>query len=178
MDGRPGNEYFLIPHKISALLTPLTPLGVCPQCLLITSLKEKFETDRSNSSQSGMDCYTRVHSTALCNDFGLDWLSKRYLGHRRPFFAALGAEPGKVYSLSVLSKFPPLIGRFISSGTFFSLLTILACSKSHVELRAHASKRNRLWLKGQATLCTKEDYLHGVCSEAKICMKSKYNFLK
>ena len=53
MDGRPGNEYFQIPHKISDLLTPLTPLGVRPQCLLIISLKMKIETDRSNSSQCG-----------------------------------------------------------------------------------------------------------------------------
>ena len=27
LDGRPGNEYFWISHKISDLLTPLTPLG-------------------------------------------------------------------------------------------------------------------------------------------------------
>ena len=32
-------------------MTPLTPLGVRPQCLLIISLKMKFETDWSNSSQ-------------------------------------------------------------------------------------------------------------------------------
>ena len=31
LDGQPGNEYFLISHKISDLLTPLTPLGVHPQ---------------------------------------------------------------------------------------------------------------------------------------------------
>ena len=28
LDGRPGDEYFLISHKISGLLIPLTPLGV------------------------------------------------------------------------------------------------------------------------------------------------------
>ena len=33
LDGRPGNEYFWISHKISGLLTPLTPLGVHPQLL-------------------------------------------------------------------------------------------------------------------------------------------------
>jgi hypothetical protein len=31
LDGQPGNEYFLIFHKISDLLTLLTPLGVRPQ---------------------------------------------------------------------------------------------------------------------------------------------------
>ena len=31
LDGRPGNEYFCIYHKISDVLTPLTPLGVHPQ---------------------------------------------------------------------------------------------------------------------------------------------------
>ena len=31
LDGCPGNEYFLISHKMSDLLTPLTPLGVRPQ---------------------------------------------------------------------------------------------------------------------------------------------------
>ena len=45
LDGRPGNEYFWITHKISDLLTPLTPLGVRPQW---------FETDLSHSSYSDM----------------------------------------------------------------------------------------------------------------------------
>ena len=49
VDGWPGNECFWISHKISDLLTPLTPLSVRPQ--LIISLKMKFETDWSNSSQ-------------------------------------------------------------------------------------------------------------------------------
>ena len=31
LDGRPGNEYFWICHKISGHLTPMTPLGVHPQ---------------------------------------------------------------------------------------------------------------------------------------------------
>ena len=31
LDGRPGNEYFWISHKISGHLTPKTPLGVHPQ---------------------------------------------------------------------------------------------------------------------------------------------------
>ena len=31
LDGRPGNDYFWISHKISGLLTSLTPLGVHPQ---------------------------------------------------------------------------------------------------------------------------------------------------
>ena len=31
LDGRPGNEYFWISHKIFGHLTPLTPLGVHPQ---------------------------------------------------------------------------------------------------------------------------------------------------
>ena len=31
LDGRPGNEYFWIAHKVSDLLTPLTPLGLHPQ---------------------------------------------------------------------------------------------------------------------------------------------------
>ena len=31
LDGRPGNEYFWIFHKISGLLTPPTPLSVYPQ---------------------------------------------------------------------------------------------------------------------------------------------------
>ena len=31
LDGRPGNEYLWISHKISGLLTPLTLLGVYPQ---------------------------------------------------------------------------------------------------------------------------------------------------
>jgi hypothetical protein len=43
LDGRPSNEYFWISHKISDLLTPLTPLGVRPQW---------FETDLSHSSYS------------------------------------------------------------------------------------------------------------------------------
>jgi hypothetical protein len=43
LDGRPGNEYFWILHKICDLLTPLTPLGVRPQW---------FETDLSHSSYS------------------------------------------------------------------------------------------------------------------------------
>ena len=47
LDGRPGNEYFWISHKIFGLLTPLTPLDMYPQCLL----KIKSETDWSNSSQ-------------------------------------------------------------------------------------------------------------------------------
>ena len=34
LDGWPGNEYFWISLKISGHLTPLTPLGVHPQCLL------------------------------------------------------------------------------------------------------------------------------------------------
>ena len=41
LDGQPGNEYFRISHQISDLLTPLTLLGVHPQCLL----KMKSETD-------------------------------------------------------------------------------------------------------------------------------------
>ena len=41
LDGRPGNDYFQISHKISGLLTPLTPLGVHPQCLQ----KMKSETE-------------------------------------------------------------------------------------------------------------------------------------
>ena len=36
LDGRPGNEYFLISHKISGLLTPLTLLGVHPQLFKTT----------------------------------------------------------------------------------------------------------------------------------------------
>ena len=47
LDGWPGNEYFWISHKISGPLTPLTPLGVHPQCLL----KMQSETDWSNYSQ-------------------------------------------------------------------------------------------------------------------------------
>ena len=47
LEGRPGNEYFWISHKISGLLTPLTPMGVYPQWLL----KMKSETESSNSSQ-------------------------------------------------------------------------------------------------------------------------------
>ena len=35
LDGWPGNEYFWISHKISGLLTPLTPLGVHPQLFKI-----------------------------------------------------------------------------------------------------------------------------------------------
>ena len=49
LDGRPGNEYFWISHKISGLLTPLTPLGVRPQW---------FETDLSRSSYSAMAKWT------------------------------------------------------------------------------------------------------------------------
>jgi hypothetical protein len=45
LDGRPSNEYFWIPHKISDLLTHLAPLGVRPQW---------FETDLSHSSYSVM----------------------------------------------------------------------------------------------------------------------------
>ena len=41
LDGRPGNKYFLISHKISDLLTSLRPLDLYPQCLL----KMKSETD-------------------------------------------------------------------------------------------------------------------------------------
>ena len=52
LDGRPGNEYFWISHKISGPLTPLTPLGVHPQCLL----KMQSETDWSNSSQCVLLC--------------------------------------------------------------------------------------------------------------------------
>ena len=40
LDGRPGNEYFQISHKICDLLTPLTPLGMHPQCLLKMNLKQ------------------------------------------------------------------------------------------------------------------------------------------
>ena len=62
MDGRPGNEYFWnFPHKISDLLTPLTPLGVRPQWLLIVSLKMKFETDWSNSSQCAFRVTGSLH---------------------------------------------------------------------------------------------------------------------
>ena len=43
LDGRPGNEHFWISHKISDLLTPLTPLGVHLQW---------FETDLSYTSYS------------------------------------------------------------------------------------------------------------------------------
>ena len=50
LDGRPGNEYFWISHKISDLLTPLRPLDLYPQCLL----KMKSETDWSNSSQCAL----------------------------------------------------------------------------------------------------------------------------
>ena len=50
LDGRPGNEYFWISHKISDLLTPLRPLDLYPQCLL----KMKSEIDWSNSSQCGI----------------------------------------------------------------------------------------------------------------------------
>ena len=42
-NGWPDNGYFWIPHKISGLLTPLTPLGVPPQW---------FETDLSHWSWS------------------------------------------------------------------------------------------------------------------------------
>ena len=37
LDGQPGNEYFLTPHKISGLLTPLAPLGDLEQILAISS---------------------------------------------------------------------------------------------------------------------------------------------
>ena len=46
LDGRPGNEYFWISHKIYVLLTPLTPLDVYPQW---------FETDMSHSSYSAQE---------------------------------------------------------------------------------------------------------------------------
>ena len=36
LDGRPGNEYFWISHKISGRLTPMTSLGVHPQWFEIT----------------------------------------------------------------------------------------------------------------------------------------------
>ena len=49
LDGRPGNEYFKICHKIFGLLTPLTPIGVRPQW---------FETDLSHSSYSGVLPYS------------------------------------------------------------------------------------------------------------------------
>ena len=42
LDGRPGNEYFWISHKIFGLLTPLTPLGVHPQ-LLKTTVWNRYE---------------------------------------------------------------------------------------------------------------------------------------
>ena len=42
LDGRPGNEYFWISHKISGLLTPLTPLGVHPQ-LFKTTVWNRYE---------------------------------------------------------------------------------------------------------------------------------------
>ena len=45
LDGRPCNECFYIPHKISGLLTPL---GVRPQW---------FETDLSHSSYSALKEY-------------------------------------------------------------------------------------------------------------------------
>ena len=50
LDGRPGNEYFLISNKISDLLTPLAPLGVRPQW---------FETDLSHSSYSARGIVTQ-----------------------------------------------------------------------------------------------------------------------
>ena len=31
LEGRPGNEFFWISHRISGLLTPLTPMGMHPQ---------------------------------------------------------------------------------------------------------------------------------------------------
>ena len=45
LDGRPGNEYFCISHKISDLLTPLTPLSVHPQWF-----ESLFKTDICDSS--------------------------------------------------------------------------------------------------------------------------------
>ena len=70
----------------------------------------------------------------------LSWKTKKVLFLKEIFFRPLSISKQKrfVYWLN----FPEGFGR------------------SHVELRAHASKRNRLWLKGQATLCTKEDYLY------------------
>ena len=56
LDGRPGNEFFLISHKISDLLTPLTPLGVRPQW---------FETDLSHSSYSAMSAVFLVLSVVV-----------------------------------------------------------------------------------------------------------------
>ena len=40
LDWRPGAAYFWISHKISGLLTPLTPLDLYPQCLLKINLKQ------------------------------------------------------------------------------------------------------------------------------------------
>ena len=45
LDGRPGNEYFCISHKISDLLTPLTPLIVHLQWF-----ESLFKTDICDSS--------------------------------------------------------------------------------------------------------------------------------
>ena len=56
LDGRPGNEYFWIPHKISDLLIPLTPLGVRPQW---------FETYLSRSSYSATGASCRSSSSCM-----------------------------------------------------------------------------------------------------------------
>ena len=56
LDGRPGNEYFWISHKISDLLTTLTHLGVRSQW---------FETDLSHSFYSG----TSHHHDSAINWF-------------------------------------------------------------------------------------------------------------
>ena len=43
LDGRPGNEYFWISHKISGHLTPMAPLGVHPQWFETTwNIYERF----------------------------------------------------------------------------------------------------------------------------------------
>jgi hypothetical protein len=66
LDGQPGNEYFLIPHKISGLLTPLAPLGVRLQW---------FERDLSHSFHSCMNSYKNYNTSNLLFIFQIIWFS-------------------------------------------------------------------------------------------------------
>ena len=80
LDGRPSNEYFWNSHKISDLLTPLTPLGVHPQCLL----KMQSETDWSNSSQCVLSTKNSLWHYRLWSFKTKDTKLERFLHKNQP----------------------------------------------------------------------------------------------
>jgi hypothetical protein len=124
LDGRPSYEYFWIPHKISDLLTPLTPLGVRPQW---------FETDFSHSSYSAVviRTYWEIMSrgpeargtnySPICPDHNrctniIHSPQNGYIGQYIRFIVQNGyIASGTLHCQCILSIFPASVHQFYSN---------------------------------------------------------------